>query len=492
MGPVKRVLLGSAAGVFAVAGAQAADLAVKAKPVEYVKVCSLYGAGFWYVPGTDTCIKIGAFVKLQLHEHMNSGGPFLMGAAANGAGDAGGRSDRVDTSQFSFNNRSAVSFDMRTQTEYGTLRSYFDAFFQTTGSNVGTNQLSSIVLGNTRGFIQFAGFTVGRMRSFFDMYFQGTYAFAGQRFGGDTSPNGIVGAAYTWQFGGGLSASLSLEDNGQGNSGRGRSTVNLSQTGALGIGTNAFDNKGQEFFDPVANLRLDQQWGFVGGSVALHDASGGYYGATEGTGHPGDKFGWAATAAFLINSPFGLTGDTVAGQAVYSKGAAGYATVTWGPWANFSAGQKVSLGWMDEAVFTNTSGAAPNVELTTVWSANAAYEHRWNPQWRTSLYGGIIRVQYDGAAATAICQNLAATIITARTNCDPNFSLTELGSRTMWNPVPDLDVGVDVVWYHMKTAFGGGVANLAANLGAKPAGQYAISNLDALATVFRIQRNFLY
>src|SRR5712671_4349159 len=308
MGPVKRVLLGSAAGVFAVAGAQAADLAVKAKPIEYVRVCSLYGAGFWYVPGTDTCIKIGAFVKLQLHEHMNSGGPFLMGAAANGAGDAGGRSDRVDTSQFSFNNRSAVSFDMRTQTEYGTLRSYFDAFFQTTGSNVGTNQLSSIVLGNTRGFIQFAGFTAGRMRSFFDMYFQGTYAFAGQRFGGDTSPNGIVGAAYTWQFGGGLSASLSLEDNGQGNSGRGRSTINLSAPGALGIGTNTFDIKGQEFFDPVANLRLDQQWGFVGGSVALHDASAGYYsagaagpGVLEGNGHPGDKFGWAATAAFLIN-----------------------------------------------------------------------------------------------------------------------------------------------------------------------------------------------
>src|SRR6267154_800238 len=381
MGPVKRVLLGSAAGVFAAAGAQAADLAVKAKPVEYVKVCSLYGAGFWYVPGTDTCIKIGAFVKLQLHEHMNSGGPFLMGAAANGAGDAGGRSDRVDTSQFSFNNRSAVSFDMRTQTEYGTLRSYFDAFFQTQSSNVGTNQLSSIVIGNTRGFIQFAGFTAGRMRSFFDMYFQGTYAFAGQRFGGDTAPNGIIGAAYTWQFGGGLSASLSLEDNGQGNSGRGRSTVNLSQTGALGIGTNAFDNKGQEFFDPVANLRLDQQWGFVGASVALHDASGGYYssaaipgdgftcaGATaanqvlETCGHPGDKFGWAATAAFLINSPFGLTGDTVAGQAVYSKGAAGYATVTWGPWATFNAGQKVALGWMEEGVFTTGS----NVELTTV------------------------------------------------------------------------------------------------------------------------------
>ena len=26
-----------------------------AAPIEYVKVCSLYGAGFFYIPGTDTC-----------------------------------------------------------------------------------------------------------------------------------------------------------------------------------------------------------------------------------------------------------------------------------------------------------------------------------------------------------------------------------------------------------------------------------------------------
>ena len=51
---VKSLLLGSAAGLVAVAGAQAADLPVKAKPVEYVKICSIYGAGFFYIPGTDT------------------------------------------------------------------------------------------------------------------------------------------------------------------------------------------------------------------------------------------------------------------------------------------------------------------------------------------------------------------------------------------------------------------------------------------------------
>jgi hypothetical protein len=60
---VKSLLLGSAAGLIAVGGAQAADLPVKAKAVEYVKICSLYGAGFYYMPGTDTCIKFGGYLR---------------------------------------------------------------------------------------------------------------------------------------------------------------------------------------------------------------------------------------------------------------------------------------------------------------------------------------------------------------------------------------------------------------------------------------------
>src|SRR5438034_1909420 len=62
---VKSLLLVSAAGLVAVSGAQAADLPVKAKPVEYVKVCSLYGAGFYYIPGTDICLKVGAYFRAQ-------------------------------------------------------------------------------------------------------------------------------------------------------------------------------------------------------------------------------------------------------------------------------------------------------------------------------------------------------------------------------------------------------------------------------------------
>ena len=59
----RTLILSSAAGLMALSGAQAADLPVKAKPVEYVRICSLYGAGFFYIPGTDTCIKIGGYLR---------------------------------------------------------------------------------------------------------------------------------------------------------------------------------------------------------------------------------------------------------------------------------------------------------------------------------------------------------------------------------------------------------------------------------------------
>ena len=62
---VKSLLLGSAAGLVAVTAGQAAELPVKARPVQYVKVCSLYGAGFYYMPGTDMCLKIGGWVRFE-------------------------------------------------------------------------------------------------------------------------------------------------------------------------------------------------------------------------------------------------------------------------------------------------------------------------------------------------------------------------------------------------------------------------------------------
>src|SRR5213079_1213882 len=109
---VKSLLLGGAAGLVAVAGAQAADLPVKAKPVEYVKVCNLYGAGFFYIPGTDTCLKIGSYIRSD-HSYGagNSGAYFLANTSA--------RFTRTDTSLYNYRARIYLTTDWRTQTDYG-------------------------------------------------------------------------------------------------------------------------------------------------------------------------------------------------------------------------------------------------------------------------------------------------------------------------------------------------------------------------------------
>src|ERR1700679_3432550 len=86
LGSVKRALLGSAAGIFAVTAGPGAALPVKARPVEYVKVCTLYGAGFWYVPGTDTCIKIGTYARVDF-AYGASGSGIAIGSPPGLSGD---------------------------------------------------------------------------------------------------------------------------------------------------------------------------------------------------------------------------------------------------------------------------------------------------------------------------------------------------------------------------------------------------------------------
>ena len=287
---VKSLLLGSAAGLVAVAGAQAADLPVKAKPVEYVKVCSLYGAGFWYVPGTDTCLKIGSFVRVQTSwNNTTSDVPNGMGGGGNNA--VAGRETRTDTANFGFRVRSGVSVDLRTQTEYGTLRSYMDigAQWSTDISTSDNNAVVADTLWVDRGFIQFAGFTAGRIRSYFDINSFAPYSYSNNRTSGDTGALGIYGIAYTAQLGNGITASISFEDNGQASGGRGHFTDNFAVAGEWAIGVQSHDNKGQQAPDVVGALRIDQAWGYAQVSAALHDASGGYFGTANSTVNQGRK-----------------------------------------------------------------------------------------------------------------------------------------------------------------------------------------------------------
>ncbi len=119
---LKNTLLGSAAAFAAVGAAHAADLPVKkAVPIEYVRVCGAYGAGFFYIPGTDTCLRISGRARFE-------GGYMTSYSRQGTSGDTSG-----------YQGRMRINLDARTQTAYGTLRAFvrLDAGSRTGYSGVG-------------------------------------------------------------------------------------------------------------------------------------------------------------------------------------------------------------------------------------------------------------------------------------------------------------------------------------------------------------------
>ena len=196
---VKSLLLGSAAGLVAVAGAQAADLPVKAKPVEYVKICSLYGVGFYYIPGTDMCLKIGGWVRAEYGWGVNGSSTQTFGANP--------YLNNRSTNNSWWRVRGYITADARNQTEYGTVRGYIAVGISTDDLGAGEQQSFNA----NRAFIQWAGFTFGRAASFYDFYAGAAVSYFGFYPQSDTGDGGKDVLAYTAQFGNGFSASIAAE-----------------------------------------------------------------------------------------------------------------------------------------------------------------------------------------------------------------------------------------------------------------------------------------
>jgi hypothetical protein len=472
---VKSLLLGAAAGIVAVAGAQAADLPVKAKPVQYVKICSLYGAGFWYIPGTDTCIKLGGFMRYETDFNASgSFAPFLTGANA--------RFDRADTRDTVNRTRAVMSFDIRSQTAYGTLRAYLRFGAQWSSGDEYTATPDHTFF--DRGFIQLAGFTFGRTQSFFDIYNPApTESYQTNFIGSATGGSGITVAGYTAQFGNGISATISAEDRGQKsifiNAGGlliGASPGTSAAGVAAGGGAGGFADTVP---DVVANLRIDQAWGSAGISGAFHDVRASYYGGTVLTGHPDDKAGWAFGAGAVFNLPMLGKGDHIGVEFDYARGAGQYTnyTLTTNGGVGVFDGSTVALGWHPDAVFA----PGGDLELTKSWAVVAGYTHHWLPNLQSSIYGGYLKVE----PSSLLC--VSAPVTTAVAACDPDWSLWQVGTRTIWNPVENLDVGLEVMYSHVRTAFSGGLTT--AGAGAQPAGALVDDN-NVWSGIFRVQRNF--
>jgi hypothetical protein len=276
---IKSLLLGSAAALVAVTGARAADAVVIAEPepVEYVRVCDAYGAGFFYIPGTETCLKFDGYVRMQI------------GTNSTGYSVAGNPEETQEG--WAFATRARLNVDARSDTEWGTLRAFMRLQADTSDSSYNTDD-TIFSYGNydapfemDQAIVQLGGFYMGYTES----AFAAPWGLPGiSRFGIIPTDNGGVYSyqqrqqiGYTFSGGNGVFGSIVLED----------------------------DQNGGEGYMPdvVGVLGISQGWGGVWGKVAYDES------AEE----------WAGMLGMQYNIP-NMAGSNVRLGVFYASGANSY------------------------------------------------------------------------------------------------------------------------------------------------------------------------
>jgi hypothetical protein len=172
-------------------------------------------------------------------------------------------------------------------------------------------------------------------------------------------------------------------------------------------------------------------------------------------------------------------------------------------------GNRLGYGFFSDGVVSNATG---EVQLTTSWGINAAYDHLWLPNFRTSLYGSYMRVEYGDNANRAICQAQSNTNIGASPfanagaantisftaaqvlngTCSNNFNYWTIGSRTQYNFTPWFYVGFDVIYQKLETASKDATVTYSALTGsAKPTAFYQVQDMDNYGLRIRVHRDIV-
>ena len=269
----------------------------------------------------------------------------------------------------------------------------------------------------------------------------------------------------------------------------------------------ASDYAGSVAPDFVGVLKVDQAWGSLQGSVAAHDNHAAYYGGTELTGHPDDKWGWAVQGAASIKTPALGAGDVLNIQGVYTDGATRYniqdlaaqagANAIYGSTGLAGAYQSIGLGIAPDTVFA----VGTQQQLIQTWGMRGGFTHNWDPYWNSTIYGAYAAVTYNDTAKALICgiggvggsiraHHVAPGIpVTAITICNPDYNIAQLGFVTRWTPVKNLTFAADVTFTHLDQKMAGTVTAPSATIG-KPAAVYELKDQNTALLLLRAQRNF--
>lgn len=506
MKTVKSLLLGSAAAIVGTAAVQAADLRAAA-PVEFVRVCDAQGAGFFFIPGTDICMKIGGFVQAGavvktpnflgdsvsgqfgpnnlrvapffganggIQTPANAGGAF---GAINMVGAGGVIAPNLgDTTTFFGTAR--INVDTRQRTDFGVLRTFFemagDGNFPTAQGQTGHFILrhAMIQISNPVGV-----FTAGLTFSFFSTPFPASGVTTGGAgaLGGDFLGNRTARVplfAYSANLGNGFTATVSLEDRDSTDGGTG---TPFGIAHGIGGGQDFASNGGtSQFFGAVPGRAVlpdlvgNVTWSQGGNSVALAGVVVRNAAHQPNTGATNTSTGFGLSLTGILNADFISRGSRAFARVVYVNGAGAYAGVDFMQSAWLAAGTNTGLN--------NVQGLA----------ANIGYTHQWTPQWRTTIQAGYA-AQFLGANAGIV----GAGNVFANTNTFTGFapanglvpftanatntvrSAFQVAGSVLWTPVNGFTVGLDIgaisASYYGHTATG-----VASGVGGTRTGMYGM------------------
>lgn len=426
----------------------------KGAPAEYVRVCSAYGAGFFYIPGSDVCLKVGGMARFQAEYAQ----PFASNA-----------------SPFGYRGQARLELDARNPTEYGTLRAFvrLDIAYRTGAARSGSAMRTGVTIESgaandsgiagraqthvyiDKAFVQWGGLIAGHTNSLFE-FNKSTQIIGVLPASNYTYSTNMLG--YIATFGAGFYASVSLEDA-------------ITRRTAL---TNPLDPTGATAYyggarapDIVGAVGVEQGWGSAQVSAALHQIP--VVGANGGK--VDSKYGYALQAGAMINLPSIAPGDSLWIAAAFAEGATSYVHSEWNPLASNSAGFGNSRSFYQADAYIDPTTNA--VSKSRTWGVSGQYQHFWSPALRSAFFGGYARFDNPTVGGVRVA----------------GWDYWAAGANLFWSPVRALDIGIEGAYQHIA----GRDTQLDAT-GAPVAGTVAapgLKNSDGAWSVrFRVQRNF--
>lgn len=490
-------------GAFALLTPCAATPALLPHPIApyYAGVCDAYGNGFFLVPGTQACLKIGGLVYGELQTAAPAAS--VNGQLFEGNGTPRGTGYVPNASQYATaGERNAVNYvmlgrvelDLRQMTPYGLVRTFVRGDTLFGGAD---NGLASGVPGSTyapqvrdrsvlnKAFVQMNGATAGFAQSMFDFYADAV------NWGYLRGSNATLPLlAYTATFGNGFSTTLSFEDHDWRRAGVG-STV----AGYQGVAG------GQSIPDVVGNIRLDQPWGAAQLSGAAHQIRSNLY-ATSPTGGLGAEtnstsdFGGAVQGGLEFNTDTIAPGDKLWLQAAFERGAAGYVTgnnlaSAYGSsngQRNFGIGispQDYNFGWdpqsPSDCIYTGLTAATATCDKSWGFAFTGAFKHYWAPDLSSSVFGSYLSMNYDPNALAGLGGAVGVS----------DTQETRIGGSLVWTPIKGLDIGTEFMYLHLSQSTPAGVAPNYGATGVGAAGVPAFkNNANEYEGRIRVQREF--